>query len=122
MTHARETDAGLSRNEQTGRDRQPSRVLPGVDQLDLPPRAFACDGEFFWVRRYKEGTLDSETKFIVENGRWYRTPIKHGRKKGGIRVRVQYPPSPVRTADLFEVEADRAGEVTEWLDRWLRRI
>jgi hypothetical protein len=112
--------------------RQPDRVLipsrpmeTAIEQLDIPPdRSFSYDGRFITSRvTGKDGTLLRELRYDAGLADWVPMPIKHGKRKGGIRVVIRFTPvagSP-RNNEMFDVAASDADAVTAWLDRLVRR-
>jgi hypothetical protein len=59
-----------------------------IEQLDIPPdRSFSYDGRFIISRvTDKDGNLVRELRYDAGLADWVPMPIKHGKRKGGIRV------------------------------------
>ncbi len=96
-----------------------------VDELDIPPdRHFSYDGRFITSRVMdKNGNVIRELRYDAGVTDWSPNPIKHGKRKGGIRVVIRFTPigrSP-RNNDMFDVADADAEAVTAWLDRFVRR-
>ena len=58
-----------------------------IEQLDIPPdRSFSYDGRFIISRvTDKDGNLVRELRYDAGLTDWVPMPIKHGKRKGGIR-------------------------------------
>ena len=96
-----------------------------IEPLEIPPdRTFIYDGRFIISRVTDEdGNLVRELRYDAGLADWAPMPIKHGKRKGGIRIVIRFTPvagSP-RNNEMFDVAASDADAVTAWLDRLLRR-
>ena len=96
-----------------------------IEQLDISPdRSFSYDGRFIISRvTDKDGNLVRELRYDAGLADWVPMPIKHGKRKGGIRVVIRFTPvagSP-RNNEMFDVAASDADAVTAWLDRLVKR-